>query len=87
MDVWGYSPIRQKNGNVETKRAMIENDQSVLGFAEEGSAPQLFADAILDMQAQGLFNSDFLTATYDNALDAFANGRAANLMQGLWRCV
>lgn len=84
MDVWGYSPIRQKNGNVETKRAMIENDQSVLGFAEEGSAPQLFADAILDMQAQGLFNSDFLTATYDNALDAFANGRAANLMQGLW---
>ena len=33
---------------------------------------------------KGLFNSDFLTATYDNALDAFANGRAANLMQGLW---
>lgn len=84
MDVWGYSPIRQQYGNLDTKKAMIENDQSILKFSEPGSAPQLFADAILDLQSKDLFNSDFLTATYDNALDAFANGKAANLMQGLW---
>lgn len=84
MDVWGYSPIRQQYGNLETKKAMIENDQSILGFSETGSAPQLFADAILELQSKNLFNSDFLTATYDNALEVFANGKAANLMQGLW---
>ena len=63
---------------------MIENDQAILGLAAPGSAPELFANAILDLRDQDLFNSDFLTATYDNALDAFANGKTANLMQGLW---
>lgn len=84
MDVWGCSPIRQASGNVQTKKAMIENDQAILGLAAPGSAPELFANAILDLRDQDLFNSDFLTATYDNALDAFANGKTANLMQGLW---
>lgn len=84
MDVWGYSPIRQEHGNIETKKAMIENDQTILNFSAPGSAPQMFADAVLDLQSKELFNSDFLTATYDNALEAFANGKAANLMQGLW---
>lgn len=84
MDVWGYSTIREASGNLETKKAMIENKQDVLNFAAADGAISLFGDAILSMRDAELLNSDFLTATYDNSLDAFANGKAATLMQGLW---
>lgn len=84
MDVWGYSPIREINGNLETKKALIENKQELLKFEDSKGAISLFGDVILALRDNKLLNSDFLTATYDNSLDAFANGKAATLMQGLW---
>jgi raffinose/stachyose/melibiose transport system substrate-binding protein len=76
--------IKQKYGATETKKAMLANDDSKLQFATEGGPMDTFAKKILGLKESGLFNKDFLTATYDNQLEAFATGKAAIISQGMW---
>jgi raffinose/stachyose/melibiose transport system substrate-binding protein len=78
----GY--IKQKYGAIEAKKAMLANDDSKLGFGDPAGAMAVFAKDLLDLKAKGLINSDVLTATSDNCVQAFATGKAAMLSNGMW---
>lgn len=79
-----HGVIKQKYGATEAKKAMLANDDSKLQFAAEGGPMDTFAKKILELKEAGLFNKDFLTATYDNQLETFATGKAAIISQGMW---
>lgn len=78
----GY--IKQKYGEIEAKKVFLENDQSKLDFGTMGGSMETFARNLLELKEEGLINSDVLTATYDNHVQAFANGQAAIISQGMW---
>ena len=84
VEFMAHGVIKQKYGATETKKAMLANDDSKLQFAAEGGPMDTFAKKILELKNAGLFNKDFLTATYDNQLEAFATGKAAIISQGMW---
>lgn len=76
--------IKQKYGNLGSRKAFLNNDQSKLDFATPGGSIETLGKAILQLRDEGLVNSDFLTATYDNQIEAFATGKAALISQGMW---
>lgn len=78
----GY--IKAKYGVTATKKAMLENDKSILNFGEADGAMAIFAQGLLDLQKKGLINEDVLTATSDNCIDAFVSGEAAMFSNGMW---
>ncbi|SHO46999.1 ABC transporter substrate-binding protein [Anaerocolumna xylanovorans] len=78
----GY--IKATYGTVEAKKAFLDNDKSKLNFGAPDGALATFAGNLLDMQAKGLINSDVLTATSDNCIQDFANGKAAMFSNGMW---
>ena len=78
----GY--LKQKYGTLEIKKAMLANDQSILDFGSPTGSMAVFAQNLLDLKEKGLINSDVLTATSDNCVQDFANGKAAMLSNGMW---
>lgn len=78
----GY--IKSTLGAVEAKKAMLSNDTAKLNFGAADGPMAVFAQNLLDLQAQGLINEDVLTATSDNCVQDFVNGRAAMLSNGMW---
>ncbi len=78
----GY--IKAKYGAMETKKAMLENDKSILNFGAADGAMAVFAQGLLDLQEKGLINEDVLTATSDNCIDAFVSGETAMFSNGMW---
>lgn len=78
----GY--LKQKYGTLETKTAMLTNDTAILDFGAADGSMAVFAQNLLDLKEMGLINSDVLTATSDNCVQDFANGKAAMLSNGMW---
>lgn len=78
----GY--LKSSLGTVEAKKAMLSNDKSKLNFGAPDGCMAVFAQNMLDLQAKGLINEDVLTATSDNCVQDFANGKAAMLSNGMW---
>lgn len=78
----GY--IKSTLGTVEAKKAMLSNDKTKLNFGAPDGSMAVFAQNMLDLQAKGLINKDVLTATSDNCVQDFANGKAAMLSNGMW---
>lgn len=78
----GY--IKQKYGAIETKKALLGNDTAKLDFGNSGGAMAAFAKNLLALKNNGLINSDVLTATSDNCVEAFTTGKAAMLSNGMW---
>lgn len=78
----GY--LKQKYGTLETKTAMLANDQAVLDFGAADGSMAVFAGNLMDLKEKGLINSDVLTATSDNCVQDFATGKAAMLSNGMW---
>ena len=78
----GY--LKSTLGTIECKKAMLANDQDVLRFADPDGAMAVFAQNMLDLQSEGLINADVLTATNDNCVQDFANGKAAMFSNGMW---
>ena len=78
----GY--IKSTLGTVEAKKAFLSNDQSKLRFAEADGPMAIFAEDMLNLQKDGLINSDILTATNDNCVQDFTNGKAAMFSNGMW---
>lgn len=78
----GY--IKAKYGATEAKKAMLNNDKSILNFGDPNGAMATFAAGLLELQDKGLINADVLTATSDNCVDAFVSGKAAMLSNGMW---
>lgn len=78
----GY--IKQRLGATGAKIAFLSNNDLKLQFGKIFGPMDMFAKRFLELKDKKLFNSDFLTATYDNQLDAFANGDTAIISQGMW---
>lgn len=78
----GY--IKQSLGSVDTKKAMLDNDHAKLNFGAADGPMAQFAEKMLYLQQNGLINEDVLTATSDNCVQDFVNGKAAMLSNGMW---
>ena len=78
----GY--LKQSLGTLACKTAMLENDSAKLNFGAPDGAMAVFAQNLLDLQANGLINADVLTATSDNCVEAFVTGKAAMFSNGMW---
>lgn len=78
----GY--LKSSLGAIECKKAMLNNDQDALQFAAADGPMAVFAQNMLDLQSKGLINADVLTATNDNCVQDFANGKAAMFSNGMW---
>lgn len=78
----GY--VKSSLGAVEAKKAMLNNDKGKLDFGAANGPIGVFAQNLLDLQVKGLINEDILTATSDNCVQDFANGKAAMLSNGMW---
>lgn len=78
----GY--IKSTLGTVGAKQAMLSNDSASLRFGEADGSMAVFAQKMLDLQSKGLINNDVLTATSDNCVQDFANGKTAMLSNGMW---
>lgn len=78
----GY--LKASLGTVEAKKAMLENNKELLRFGEADGAMSVFAEKMLELQKKGLLNTDVLTATSDNCVQDFANGRTAMFSNGMW---
>jgi len=76
--------IQQALGVEAANKAFIANDAAKLEFDKPGSRVETFAKALMDMKSAGLVNKNGASASYDNQLDAIANGKAAFVIQGMW---
>lgn len=84
IEFMAHGVIKQQYGAVGSRQAFLANDDSKLRFDAVGGPIDVFAGRILELKNEGLLNADFLTATYDNQLEAFATGKAAMISQGMW---
>lgn len=79
------SPAMQALSYADQQTAMLKGDFSKLGWDNsESGIVATFAADLMELQKDGLVNSDIVTATYDDQTTAFANGQAAFICQGLW---
>jgi raffinose/stachyose/melibiose transport system substrate-binding protein len=84
IEFMAHGVIKQNLGDLESRRAFLNNDASKLNFDAAGGPMDSFARRFLELRDAGLLNSDLVTATYDNQLEAFASGKAAMISQGMW---
>ena len=79
------SPAAQKLGYIDFQKALQNGDFKALGWdTSSNGALATFAADMMELQKDGLINSNIVTATYDNQTTAFASGKAAVISQGLW---
>lgn len=78
----GY--VKSNLGTIEAKKAMLENDQETLKFADSDGPMAVFAGNMKELQDKGLINEDILTATNDNCVQDFVSGRTAMFSNGMW---
>lgn len=81
VEFWAHGIVKQDLGIPGSRRAFLEND--VTWDAPNGIMEN-FAEALLELKRKGLINDDAITASYDNQKEAFANGEAAVINQGMW---
>ncbi len=84
IEFMAHGVIKQQEGATGAKIAFLENDDAKLHFGDENGPMDSFAAAILSARDKKILNEDFLTATYDNQIEAFATGEAAVISQGMW---
>lgn len=85
--LFGYIPgavERQRIGELEYNRAALEGDLTKLKFAEENGSLEKYVAWLGTLQEEGLINSNILTATYDDAMNAIATGDAVIIFQGMF---
>lgn len=78
----GY--VKSTLGTIDAKKAMLNNDQPSLRFGEPDGPMAVLASKMLELQDKGLINEDVLTATSDNCVQDFVNGKAAMFSNGMW---
>ncbi len=85
--LFGYLPgaaERQRVGELEYARAALEGDMDVLKFAEADGPLEKYVAWLGELQEENLINSNVLTATYDDAMNAIATEEAAVIFQGMF---
>lgn len=84
IEFMAHGVIKQKFGTSGAEKAFVYNESDKLAFDAPNGVMETFAKRILELKEEGLLNKDFLTATYDNQIEAFATGKAAMISQGMW---
>ncbi|MCR4426283.1 MAG: extracellular solute-binding protein [Firmicutes bacterium] len=84
IEFMAHGVIKQQYGTMGSRKAFLNNEEAKLRFDAPDGPMETFAKRLLELKEEGLLNSDFLTATYDNQLEAFATGKAAVISQGMW---
>lgn len=84
IEFMGHGVIKQNLGLIDSKKAFLNNDVSKLNFDTADGPISTFAGRMLELKKDGLLNKDFLTATYDDQVNQFANGKTAVISQGMW---
>ncbi len=80
-----YGVAKQALGYVAYEKALAANDLASLSWNDSADGViAAFAKGMMDLKAKGLINSNVVTATYDNQVEAFVTGKAAVISQGLW---
>lgn len=85
--LFGYIPgaaERQRLGELEYNRAALAGDMEKLKFSEAGGPLETYVTWLGQLQQEELINSNVLTATYDDAMNAIASGDAVILFQGMF---
>lgn len=85
--LFGYIPgaaERQRLGELEYNRAALDGDMDKLKSGEAGGPLKKYVAWLGQLQQEELINSNVLTATYDDAMNAIANGDAVILFQGMF---
>ncbi len=75
---------KQEMGEAEYNKAALEGDISKLNFSKDGGPLEQFITWLGELQEEGLINSNVLTATYDDSMNAIATGEAAIIFQGMF---
>lgn len=78
----GY--IKSTLGTLDAKKAMLDNDQTKLRFADSDGPMAEFGDKMKELQDKELINKDVLTATNDNCVQDFVSGKTAMFSNGMW---
>lgn len=78
----GY--VKSTLGILKAKKAMLENKKEELEFGDADGPIAVFAEKMLELQEKDLINADVLTATSDNCVQDFVNGKAAMFSNGMW---
>jgi raffinose/stachyose/melibiose transport system substrate-binding protein len=84
IEFLAHGIIKQEYGINGSRKAFIYNNENELQFASATGPMAIFASRMLELQQKGLINSDAVTATYGNQKNAFADGKAAVISQGMW---
>lgn len=84
IEFMAHGVIKQKYGTMGARMAFLNNDQAKLKFDARDGCMETLAARILELRDAGLVNKDFLTATYNDQIAAFASGKAAMISQGMW---
>jgi raffinose/stachyose/melibiose transport system substrate-binding protein len=81
VEFWAHGIVKQDLGIPGSRKAFL--DQTVVWDAPNGIMEN-FAAALLELRDKHLINDDAITASYDNQKEAFANGDAIIINQGMW---
>ena len=81
VEFWAHGIVKQDLGIPGSRKAFL--DQTVTWDAPNGIMEN-FAAALLELRDKHLINDDAITASYDNQKEAFANGDAVIINQGMW---
>lgn len=81
VEFWAHGVAKQELGIPGSRQAFLDN--TVQWDAPNGIMEN-FAKALLELRDKHLINDDAITATYDNQKEAFANGEAVMINQGMW---
>ena len=81
VEFWAHGIVKQDLGIPGSRKAFL--DQTVTWDAPNG-VMENFAAALLELRDKHLINDDAITASYDNQKEAFANGDAVIINQGMW---
>lgn len=81
VEFWAHGIVKQDLGIPGSRKAFL--DQTVVWDAPNGIMEN-FAAALLELRDKHLINDDAITASYDNQKEAFANGDAVIINQGMW---
>lgn len=84
MQFWGDGLVKQDYSIVEAKKIFNDNDQKILKFSEVNGPVGTFATRLTELVEAGTVNKNAATASYDDQIDAFANGKAICIPQGIW---
>lgn len=84
MDFWGHGLVKQEYSLVKAKQLFVDNKQKTLKFRSDNGPIAVFADRLQEMKSAGLINSNAATASYDDQIAAFAEGKAVAIPQGIW---